>query len=73
VLRFNGVAFPANVFKRLPRASNGVHPSGYAAANPERKSVFLELAQRWLELGSKLDAISLRGNVLLYQPRPINR
>jgi hypothetical protein len=44
-----------------------------AAANPERKGVFLELAQRWLELGSKLNAISLRGNVLLYQPRPINR
>jgi hypothetical protein len=57
VLNSNGVEFPANVF----------------IASPERKIVFLELAQRWLDLGSNLDAIGLRGNVLLYRPRPIDR
>jgi hypothetical protein len=39
-----------------------------ATASPQRKAVFLELAQRWLDLASRMDAISLRGNALLYQP-----
>jgi hypothetical protein len=39
-----------------------------ATASPQRKAVFLELAQRWLDLASRMDAISLRGNALLYHP-----
>jgi hypothetical protein len=35
----------------------------------ERKTVLLELAQRWLDLASRMDARGLRSNVLLYQPR----
>jgi hypothetical protein len=42
-------------------------------ASPERKIVFLELARRWLDLGSNLDAIGLRGNIVLYRPRPTDR
>jgi len=40
-----------------------------AAASLERKSAFLELAQRWLDLASRIEAMSLRGNVLLCQSR----
>jgi hypothetical protein len=42
-----------------------------ATDSPERKTIFLELAQRWLDLSSRMDTRGLRGNVLLPQPRPM--
>jgi hypothetical protein len=74
VLNSNGVSFPQMFSSSCrARATECIEAAG-AIASPERKIVFLELAQRWLDLGSNLDAIGLRGNVLLYRrPRPIDR
>ena len=41
-----------------------------ATDSPERKSVLLELAQRWLDLASRMDGRGLVGDVLLHRPRP---
>jgi hypothetical protein len=40
-----------------------------AIAVLERKVVLLELAQRWLDLASRIDTTGLRGDVLLQQPK----
>jgi hypothetical protein len=40
-----------------------------AMASPESKVVLLELAQRWLNLASQVDARGWRGNTLLQQPK----